>query len=197
MYSIRSLFVFGLAVFTAGCSSTIIDTNPNPKSAIVTLNAESEIPDQGYSDAGIKKNFKFSGNGYGFAYAYGSVAGTDDFLGVAGYRAGDTGNEITTGSVSYDAWYSFARTRGNDTISRDGDVILTAGFETGSGTVTGKDNGLEIDGTFTGSDLNGVVRYDGAEAKLEGKMGDNSIYGAFAGHDESGVLVGGFTGRTR
>ncbi|MDX8348562.1 hypothetical protein SLH49_11240 [Cognatiyoonia sp. IB215446] len=198
MSYVRSVSLSGLVVLTAACTSTDVsenDTNPDPASTVIALNANGTIPDQNYSGAGINKTYTTFSNGFGFGYAYGSVRGTDDFLGVAGFRTGaGVGDAVTTGSVSYNAAYDFTRTRGNTEIERAGNVTLTADFTTGSGTVAGADGGLVIDGTFDGTDLDGSVTFDGVTAELDGAIGQDRIVGAFAGHDQDGVLVGGFAG---
>ncbi|MDX8350696.1 hypothetical protein SLH49_22125 [Cognatiyoonia sp. IB215446] len=198
MSYVRSVSLSGLVVLTAACTSTEssrTDTNPNPTSAIITLNANGTIPDQNYSGAGINKTYTTFSNGFGFGYSYGSVEGTNDFLGVAGFRTGTgVGDAVTTGSVSYNAAYDFTRTRGNTEIERAGNLTLTTDFATGSATVAGADNGLVINGTFDGTDLDGSVTFDGVTAALDGAIGEDRIVGAFAGHDRNGVLVGGFAG---
>ena len=201
MLDVRSVSLVGLVVLTAACTSTNVsrsdvDTNPDPTSAIIALNADGTIPEQNYSGAGINKTYTTFSNGFGFGYAYGSVRGTDDFLGVAGFRTGiGVGDALTTtGSVSYNAAYDFTRTRGNTEIERAGNLTLIADFTTASATVTGADNGLVVNGTFDGTDLDGSVTFDGVTATLDGAIGEDRVVGAFAGHDQDGVLVGGFAG---
>ena len=137
-------------------------------------------------------------NTYGFRYAWGNVENSRDFLGVAGILpSSDPGDAITTGSVSYSADYELVRTRSGRTDDvQSGEVLLTADFASGSGTVEGRDGGFRVDGTFRGTDLDGTVTYDGVTADLEGVIGQDRVVGAFAGHDNRGVLVGGIAGRS-
>lgn len=79
--------------------------------------------------------------------------------------------------------------------ANDAPITLTADFTgTGTGTLTGTDGALEIDGTFSETirSLNGTATFEGIEGTLRGFVGGAEAFGAFAGQNSTGVLAGGF-----
>ncbi|MDX8355500.1 hypothetical protein [Cognatiyoonia sp. IB215182] len=209
MSFIRFGSVIGFACVTAmpACGSSSSDgdsgpvVNPNPTSQLVTLNPDNTIPDQNFSGLGASGSISVSYfsdpvlGSTGFAYAWGNVEGTDDFLGVAGIHATSTpGDAITTGAVTYDGRYDLLRVRGNVEDQQSGQIELTATFN--SGRVTGSADGLEVNGTFSGNvtAMGGTVTFDGVTANMEGVVGQDRVVGAFAGDDADGILIGGIYG---
>ena len=201
MFLLRSVIILSAFGLVAACESTSIsvgDGGREPTSRIVTLTASNELPDLNFTglgrsgEGGIGRNI--NGNTNGFRWAYGSVRGTNEFLGAAGfYREPEVGSEIATGSITYNARYQLAITSDSNP-GRSGDITLIASFDDKA--VTGAADGLSVDGSFVGKDLNGSVRIGGVTADLDGALGTDGIVGAFAGHDRNHVLVGGFVGCT-
>ena len=201
MFLFRSVILTSAICFLAACESTSInvgDGGRDPKSQIVTLTNTNELPDLDFIRVGRRGEGGLSvnrnGDVNGFRWAYGSVAGTNDFLGVAGfYPDPQVGAEITAGSLTYDATYQYAITS-DSRPGQKGDITLVARFDDMS--VTGAADGVRVNGEFTGGDLDGTVTVGGITAKLDGALGTDGVVGAFAGNNSNHVLVGGFVGCT-
>lgn len=138
-----------------------------------------------------------SGNGYAYQVGF---DGGDGFRAVAGVLPGTTvGGAVTSGTVTYTGDYELVRVTGinvsggliSGTPSFDsGTISLEADF--GSGTLTGGDGSLTVDGTINGRDLGGSVAYNGLGGRLDGEIGSARAVGVFHGNNDSTVYSGGF-----
>lgn len=199
MARFHGVFFVGACIVVAGCDEVSVDIvggGREPAARLVTLSDTGVIPDQNFTGTGVSGSDGIirirDGDTSGFRYAYGSVANTNEFLGVAGFVPDpDVGDLITTGFVTYDAAYRLTLIEAT-TLSHDGDIDLIANF--GTGRVTGADDGLVVNGTFAGDELDGSVSFGGVTAELDGAIGQDGIVGAFAGTGRNSVLVGGFLG---
>ena len=194
----RSLILAVCSVAVTACDPIdgVGETN-TPVTRFVTLTNNGIMPDQNFQEDGGAGSHSdlvlYEGKLVGYSYAYGLVADSDTFLGVAGATPDPyVGAEIESGSVSYNARYSLAHADVDSTTNAAGNIQLTAGFD--SGRVTGEDSGLQVYGEFSGTTLGGTVVHDGIVAELRGSVGTSAIAGAFVGNSDEEVLVGGFVG---
>lgn len=203
---IRNIYMNSVAFVSVAmlgaCSatSTTVETDQGIPDGMVTLSNYS-IPnaDGSFSET---PNFATTGtrgkgsdfrtlNGAigGYAFQYGTVEGTDEFLAVAGVaRTTEVGRLTETGTVTYSGEYQFAYV-GETTITSRGDIVLEADF--GSGTLTGSAANLNFDGDIAGRSVGGTATFNGVEADIRGVIGDTTAVAAFQGRTDDAVLVGG------
>lgn len=199
--SARIALLVACGISIAGCSSSSssgfgrstdrIDPGLTTKSQIITLNADGSLPETGIDENASLTVSNMTNNG-GFVYQIGRVAGTDEFLGVAGIAPNTrVGAAPTEASATYTGEYSLAyadRDEFSDAIT--GEITLDADFSTRR--LTGQSGGLSVNGTITGQTLGGTASYRGVDADLTGRIGASRAVGAFAGHTKDAVLTGGF-----
>ncbi|MEM7615001.1 MAG: hypothetical protein AAF245_08130 [Pseudomonadota bacterium] len=176
-----------------------VDDGLSPSSKLVVLEPDGSVPDEGFSRSGTNGSGGIlrtvNGETSGFAYQYGRVAGTNRFLGVAGVAPNtDPGDVPTAALATYDGEYQLTHID-NDTETKDGDITLDANFV--SGTLTGRADGLEIDGTINGTTVSGNASYRGVTANMTGVIGDERAVTAFSGNTSREVLVGGVVAERR
>ncbi|PRY76043.1 hypothetical protein CLV80_110129 [Yoonia maritima] len=195
----RGLLIFISSLSLAACEDQGFGEGNTPSASIVTLSDEGEIPDQNYEDddgSGSHSDLSVVGTALtGYAYSYGLVDGTTNFVGVAGIApASDPGDAITTGTVSYEGTYALTHVDQDSETFVTGDITLIAAFDTGS--VTGDDGALVVTGNFSGTNLGGTVTYEDLTANLDGVVGTDAVVGAFAGNDSESLVVGGIIANT-
>ncbi|EBA10733.1 hypothetical protein [Roseobacter sp. CCS2] len=128
----------------------------------------------------------------------GILDGTNEVFGVAGVNPDvNHGDAVTAGTVNYSGSFNLdigERTDGGFQIDGDsGSITLTANAFSGTvvGSGVGTDGTLEINGTFTDTDMGGTATYGGVNANIAGVIGQDGITAAFAGNTDDAVLVGG------
>lgn len=168
-------------------------SNAEPDSAIVTLETDGSLPDQGFAGNGVsgagETFLTIDGDLTGYRFAYGRIANSNEFRAVAGFAPDSVpGDAITTGAIDYDGTYRLGFV-GRSEQQLSGDITLTATFD--DRTVTGEADGLVINGTFIGTDLAGTASFGGVTADLDGVVGQERVVGAFAGNTSGAVLAGG------
>lgn len=203
MFSKRlAAVVLMAAVFASACSSTSINGPGSggggnaltPVSRIVTLNEDGSIPDQNFANTGSRGNFSSltnrNGRLSGFAYQYGQVTGTNQFLGVAGVApTSDPGSAPTSATATYTGDYALTYVNRGVAQDRRGEITLDADF--GAGELEGSADGLVIAGTISGQDVGGTATFRGVEAAMDGVIGSERAITAFAGRTNNELLVGG------
>ncbi|APX10394.1 hypothetical protein [Tateyamaria omphalii] len=201
--SLYGIVALTCACALAGCSgsstggfgggSGSIPPGLTTDSRIVTLTANGNLPDVGIvgsiGNSFSKQSFL---NGSGFAYQLGRVRGTDTFLGVAGILPNNqVGGAPTVATASYAGDYNLSYADSNSFETNvAGKITLNADF--GQGTLIGQSGGLAVNGNITGQNIGGTASYRGVDAPLAGRIGNDRAVGAFAGHTNRKVLVGGF-----
>lgn len=149
------------------------------------------------------------------AYVTGLNQNTGQAAGYAGIAPGaNVGNAVTSGTASYATRYEYdvidnvvrtTGTIGGDRASESGTLTLNADF--GSGTLTGSNSELVVNGTVNGTTLGGTVtasysslvligdNVNGTvDGVLAGDVGSTGVIGAFHGTDSNTVLAGGIVG---
>ncbi|MEM6909869.1 MAG: hypothetical protein AAF494_14450 [Pseudomonadota bacterium] len=196
--------VLTMAALACACSSTTISSGRSsgggigsgltPASRLVTLEADGSIPDQNFASSGtrgevsdIRNN---SGAVSGFAYQYGRVQGSNQYLGVAGIvPTTDPGGAPTDATATYRGDYAFSYIDRGRAQDRTGKISLDADFT--AGTLEGQADGLEIDGTINGQTVGGTASFRDVDADMRGVIGSERAVAAFAGNNNGAVLVGG------
>lgn len=152
-----------------------------------------------------------TGNVYGYEVGAVSEDGLQGFTGIA--SGASVSAAPATGSATMNGRFEVAIIQGVSTDGTrvsgstgidSGSLTLVADFDNGTltGSATGADAGslnpylrnnqLEIDGRFDGSELSGTATYDGVSGPLRGLVGGNEAIGAFHGHNDTKVHAGGF-----
>lgn len=192
-----------LAVGLSGCGLLSVD-NASSGFASVSGGQVNKQPDgktnRTVSDPAVGTVAFATGYALKNGFLYPSVTS----LAYAGIAPGyDVGSKVTGGTAVYHAKYAY------DTIDYEtsffglsgrprtsyGYIDLTANF--GTGTLTGVDPDLEVDGTINGSKLSGSVTLPYTKpigGVLTGYIGSTGTIGAFHGSDSETAFAGGFVG---
>jgi len=194
----RATVLVGAALVSAcsGSSTTVVGgiaPGEVPASELVTLNATGTLPNRNFSTSetgGIVEAAQ------GFRYQYGSVRGSNRFLGIAGVLpTTNPGAAPTTATATYAGNYELAHVERGTTTTKSGTLSLAADFT--NGTLQGNANGLAVNGTIAGQTIGGTATYAGVSADMEGVIGRERAVAAFAGNSADALLVGGFLTEAR
>ncbi|MEE9454794.1 MAG: hypothetical protein V3V13_10485 [Paracoccaceae bacterium] len=152
------------------------------------------------SPVGALNETGIDGNGYSIAVGLGSDNKYHGYAGII--QTGVIASPPTTGSVVmsgkyYAALYtSITETNGvpSGSSATDFNHDMTATIDFAAGTMIGEGDGqdLTINGTFSGTDINGTVTYFGVTGALDGILVPTQAIGIFHGHDDTMVYAGGF-----
>lgn len=135
--------------------------------------------------------------GNGFAYQLGrDGTAFSAFVGVL--PATDVGTLPASGLASMSGVYQIYEVGKSEGVVRDygaiattkGRITIRADFDLG--TLQGKDDNLNIDGTFKGKTLSGSAFFKKRPAALSGEVGGSRAVGVFHGTDDATTFVGGF-----
>lgn len=139
------------------------------------------------------------GDGNGFAYEVNRL-GTDLGAQAGILRGSEVGTLPSTGMAAMSGVWNVAeigKTNGTgreygEAVQYSGRITLRADFEFGTLEGDTDDEVLRVLGRFDSTVLTGEVYFEGREAALTGRIGQDRAIGAFHGSDDDAAFAGGF-----
>lgn len=161
----------------ANFAPSAIPNNPVVASAISTSGTSTtgEITIQGFGKLEYSANLDAMGNGTLAA----APAGNGSLPALSA---------PTSGTATMNGIWGLTQINGNTIDTDTGAITLRAEFDAPR-TLRGNGNGLQFNGTISGSAVGGTVVYGGEAAALDGVIGASSSAGVFVGSTYSGAYA--------